>query len=193
MIIKKKSLIVAFVSSFVISLVLVLTLVGYVIYTELREEEYKNTYQHLLQKANAKTYSKHIEVTKLAAKIGSAGALKNKPILEGLFVNKGKKEIARVLIKVKFLDRDGAIIYEVMLDPQEPSLESSGPIQINIPYLFNSSRPAIKPDGFLPFKKVLSNCPKEIVMALEEGSDFAKGGVGAWSGKFDYEIVSIDF
>lgn len=53
MLIKQKSLIVALVSSFVIVLVLVLTLIGYLAYIELKGEEHKRDYQKLLQKINA--------------------------------------------------------------------------------------------------------------------------------------------
>lgn len=51
MLIKQKSLIVALLSSFIISLVLVLTLIGYLVYIELKGKEFKRSYQELLQKA----------------------------------------------------------------------------------------------------------------------------------------------
>lgn len=50
MIIKKKSLVVALVSGVIISAVLILTLIGYIIYVELRAEEFKRQYQINLQK-----------------------------------------------------------------------------------------------------------------------------------------------
>lgn len=49
MIIKKKSLVVVLVSGFLISAVLILTLIGYVIYVELKDEESKMTYQESLK------------------------------------------------------------------------------------------------------------------------------------------------
>lgn len=49
MIIKKKSLVVVLISGFIISSVLVLTLVGYVIYVELKDEESKMMYQESLK------------------------------------------------------------------------------------------------------------------------------------------------
>ena len=56
MLIKQKSLIVALVSSFVVSLVLVLTLICYLFYIELKGEEFKRTYQEMLQKVDAKSH-----------------------------------------------------------------------------------------------------------------------------------------
>ncbi|MDD5136791.1 MAG: hypothetical protein PHX20_07125 [Candidatus Omnitrophica bacterium] len=46
--IKKKSLIVAFFSSVTLLAVLVLTLVGYVIYLEIKDNELKTSYEHHL-------------------------------------------------------------------------------------------------------------------------------------------------
>lgn len=54
MIIKKKSLVVVLASGLIISAVLVLTLVGYVVYTELNAEEFKRSYHYHLQKILAK-------------------------------------------------------------------------------------------------------------------------------------------
>jgi len=50
MIIKKKSLIVAFVSGCLISLVLILTLIGYAAYLELKNENFIRVYECALEK-----------------------------------------------------------------------------------------------------------------------------------------------
>lgn len=59
MLIKKKSLIVALVSSIVISSVMILTLVGYMVYLEIKSGEFKRTYQHLVHKAAVERRSLH--------------------------------------------------------------------------------------------------------------------------------------
>lgn len=192
MIIKKKSLIVALVSSLVIATVLVLTLVGYAAYIELKGEEARRTYQDLLQKINARVYAKYVELDNLDAKIENSGALSGKCVIEGLIKNKGSKDISSLLVKVKFLDKDGAIIYDVIFNPQEPSLGSSGLAQIAIPYLRGSSKIVLKPGGELPFKRILANCPGEIMGELRTGRGFAKNA-SRWSGKLAYDILAIDF
>jgi hypothetical protein len=192
MIIKQKSLIVVLISSLVISLVLVLTLIGYLIYIELKGEEFKRFYQDLLQKANAKVYSKYIEISKLTARTEKAGALKGKPIIEGVVKNNGFRNIANLLIRVRFLDRDGATIYEVSFHPQEPSLGTSTLPQVSIPYLSGPARIMLKPSEALPFKRILVSCPHEIAMALRGESDFAKG-LGRWAGRLIAEVLSIEF
>lgn len=63
MIIKPKSAVVAAVSGLVISLVLILTLVAYVIYVELKAKEFNMTYEGLLQKANERYHSKHAGIS----------------------------------------------------------------------------------------------------------------------------------
>jgi hypothetical protein len=50
MLIKEKSLVVALVSSFLISLVLIFTLIGYLVYIEIKGERFKASYQQELNK-----------------------------------------------------------------------------------------------------------------------------------------------
>ena len=61
MLLKKKSYAVTVVSGFVLSCVLILTLVGYVAYIELKNEESKRSYQYSLDKQNANIHGKHIK------------------------------------------------------------------------------------------------------------------------------------
>ena len=111
MIIKRKSLVVALISSFVITIVLIVTLAGYFIYIEYKGEEFRKQYQQLLGKVKAGVYSKYITIEGLDAKIENTGALKGKPVIEGVITNKGGKDALNLAIKVGFLDKDGAVIY----------------------------------------------------------------------------------
>jgi hypothetical protein len=192
MIIKKKSLIVALISSMVICFVLVINLAGYLIYLELKDDEMNKSYRSMLRKVNAKVYSKHIEVAKLGAGFDRSGALSGQAVLEGIIRNDGYRDITDLSIKVKFLDRDGAVLYEVSFHPQEPSLASYSLPQISITHLTDSSMSTIKPESSLPFKKILTGCPKEILSELKENTG-SSGGKGRWGGKFDYEILSVNY
>ncbi|MCM8761679.1 MAG: hypothetical protein NC938_01020 [Candidatus Omnitrophica bacterium] len=192
MIVKKKSLVVALVSSLVICLVLVLTLVGYAVYLELKEDELNNAYQAMLHKVNAKYYAKYIEIAKLSATFETSGALKGQNIVEGIIRNKGYRDISDMLLKVNFLDRDGAIVYDVVFRPQEPALGSSILTQVSIPYLYESSKNVIRPEGSLRFKRILTNCPAQIASEIKNTAS-SGSGAARWSGKLDYEILTITF
>ena len=192
MIIKKKSLIVALVSSFVIASVLVWTLIGYVIYLEFKDEESKRMYHGVLEKLNARIYSRYIEISKLTVAISSTGPLRGNPMISGVIKNNGARTITDMLLKVKFLDQDNAIIYEVIFHPQEPSLGSASLTQVTIPYLSTSSKIAIAPNDLLPFKKILINCPKEILASMKKWTDFAKRP-SRWAGKLRFEVLAIEF
>lgn len=192
MIIKKKSLVVALISSFIISSVSILTIAAYVIYTEIKSEDFKKRYFILLQKANARVYSKHIDASKLNVRIGTAGALRKKPVIEGIIKNNGPRIVRGILMKIRFLDRDGAVIYDIVFRPQEPPLGTHGVTKVTIPYLYNPPKTVLKPGEALPFKTILSSCPREIFVALRDETA-RSNGPGRWSGRFDYEILSIDF
>ncbi|MBN2453504.1 MAG: hypothetical protein JXB40_04505 [Candidatus Omnitrophica bacterium] len=186
MMIKKKSIAVAVISSLVISLVLIVNLAGYLIYLELKEAETEKAYQILLHKARAQVYSRHIDLARLGASFEQYGALSGKAVLEGIVRNYGYRDISGLLIKVRFLDPDGASLYEIVFNPMEPSLGS----QVSLPHLTSSYISAIKPEGSLPFKKILTDCPKEILSEIRSNASAPKSR--RWSGKFDYKILSID-
>ena len=182
--IKRKSLIVGLVSSIVIAVVLIMTLVGYSLYLELKNGEFERVYQELLEKAKAKVYSKNLDIFGLDARIENTGALKGKPIVEGAITNKGTRDVTNLAIKLNFLDKDSAVIYEFTARPQEPALPHT--------YTYTYSSAAIKPGETLKFKKIIANCPTEIFVELREGEKPAKS-FGRWSGKLTSETVSLDF
>lgn len=192
MLIKKKSAIVALVSSLVIALVLILTIVGYFVYLEFKGEEFKRYYSELLLKAKARVYSKYIDIAKLDVRIENTGPLKGKPIIEGVVTNKGDKQVAYLVIKVDFLDKDNAVIYEVLLRPQEPALGGGAITHVAIPYLYTPPKAILKPNEEITFKNIITNCPTEIFVELREG-DKPKKTFGKWSGKLTSQSISLDF
>lgn len=190
--IKKKSLIVAAVSGFIICCVLVLTLVGYIAYLELKDSDLKNIYNVTLDKINARIYSRHLDVSDLGVYIEAYGPLKGKPVLSGSVKNIGYRDVSDVLLRVKLTDNDGAVLYEVVFHPQEPSLGYSGLSHISIPYLSGAQRPAIKRGASLQFKKVILNCPDGILSELNRIS-LNPQSREKWNGRIAPEILSVSF
>ena len=193
MIIKRKSLIVGLVSSIVIALVLIMTLVGYFIYLEFKSREFSRIYQELLEKAKAKVYTSHLDIFGLDARIENTGALKGKPIIEGAITNKGSREIVNLVLKLSFLDRDSASIYEITAHPQEPALSSGAFTHVSTSRIYSNAHPidTLKPGQTLKFKKIITNCPTEIFVELKEGEKPTKS-FGRWSGKLTSEVISLD-
>lgn len=190
--IKKKSFVVAMVSGCIICGVLVLTLIGYVAYVEMKNKERVEVYRELLRNVNAKVYSKHLNISGLNVKIESAGPLRGKPVIEGRLRNTGYREVSDIIIRVKLTDLDGAVLYEVLFHPQEPSLGSSGLAQVPIPYISGQTKSSILPDGTVTFKKILSSCPKEIVDELRRQTHEEKRQK-SWPYKLDPEVISVAF
>jgi hypothetical protein len=193
MLIKRKSLIVGLVSSVIIALALIMTLVGYFIYLEFKSREFGRIYQELLEKKKAKVYSRHLDVFGLDARIENTGALKGKPIIEGAITNTGSREIVNLVIKLSFLDKDSASIYELMARPQEPALGSSVFTHSSVSRLYSYARPtdSLKPGQTLKFKTIITSCPTEIFVELREGEKPTKS-FGRWSGKLTSEVMSLD-
>lgn len=186
---KKKSVIVAVVSGLVVSIVLILTLVGYSIYLEIKNEESRISYGYALGKISARIYGKYVEISGLTAKIEKFGILRDKVVIEGALKNNGERELSEVIAKIKFLDKDGAVIYETVSDLLEPALGAGTIGAIKIPYLSYHPPITVKIGGSLPFKKILANPPAEIYSCLHDEGGFSKNS-GKWSGKLGYEIIS---
>jgi len=192
-IIKRKSLIVALVSSVVIALVLIMTLIGYSVYIEFKSREFGRIYQELLEKSKAKVYSRHLDIFGLDARIENTGALKGKPIIEGAITNKGPRELVNLVLKLNFLDKDSASIYELIAHPQEPALGSTVFSHPSRPRLYSYAHPiySLKPGQTLKFKTIITSCPTEIFVELREGEKPTKS-FGRWSGKLTSEVISLD-
>jgi hypothetical protein len=192
MIIKRKSLVVALVSGMVVAVVLILTLAGYFMYTEFKGKEFKMAYQELLHKAKAKVYSRYLDISGLDTRIENTGPLKGKPIVEGVITNRGARTVTDLALKVNFIDKDNAVIYELVLHPQEPALGSSGIAQVSIPYIYTPPKVALRPREALAFKKIMTNCPTEVFVELREAGR-PKKNFGKWSGKLTSQAISLEF
>lgn len=192
MIMKKKSLVVIFISGLLVSLVLVLTLAGYAVYIQLKDEESRIIYSETLRKINARFYSKQIGVTNIGANIERKGPLEGKPVVQGNIRNSSGRSIKDMLLEINFLDKDDAVIYTVIFRPQEPPLGSGILSKVSIPYLNRPAGNVISPGANLPFKRILSGCPEEILTVLANNSkqDTTKS---RWIGDFGYKILSLDF
>jgi len=118
--------------------------------------------------------------------------LRGKAIVEGTIRNNGARTVTDLIIKVKFIDKDGAVIFEAVFHPQEPSLGTSFLSGVTIPYLITTPKVTLKPNETLTFKKLLLNCPVEILKALREGSgsDITKA---RWRGTLSSEVLAVEF
>lgn len=190
--IKRKSLAVAVISGVIISTVLILTLIAYVFYIELKNSESRTKYFQLLQKINAKIYSKYIESIKLEARIERNGPLKGKPVIEGSIKNKGKRTIAGLLVKVVFLDKEGAVLYETLFHPEEPPLGSSNLTGVSIPYFRTAGSGIVAPGASLAYKRIIRNCPKELLIMMQSGELFTKDLNDKFV-RLNLELIAIEF
>lgn len=193
MIIKKKSIIVAAVSGMLVSIVLTATVAAYLLHVEINTRNFRGHYEEAIKKLSAKAYAKQIDFFRLRAVIGTEGAFRLKPIVEGVMLNNGNRAVRDIVLKIKFRDTDGAVIYEVVFHPQEPALGMSILGQVPIPYLSEPHRISVDPGERLVFKRLLSGCPREIASAIKEGAGQKTAGYSGWAGTLEPEILSIEF
>jgi len=164
--IKRTSALVIVVSSSVIVTVLALTLFGFYAYLEWKEADTAKNYRLGLYDLNARVFAKHILVN-LQAKLGTEGASKGKPVIEGTVKNVSNKKIHSLKLRIAFYDPEQRVIYVDKFYPIGSDPESL----VNISGFDENF---LKEHDSISFKHPLKNYPQEIESYLGSRSKFAK-------------------
>lgn len=192
--IKPKSMIVAIVSSIVISAVLMSTLIGYYMYVELRARDEEKAAVDFMRSAQSRIFSKYVDVSQLSSEIASSGPLKGKPVIKGIVSNRSARRLSAIVVKVKFLDVGEASIYEVVFQPLEPAfgIDQLGPMTMS--YLTGASRNALEANSSRAFKHIIQRCPRELFHLLSQKKGKEKTPprrMRQWSGGLVAEVISV--
>jgi len=196
MLIKRKSLIVVALSTIVITAALTSTLIGYYMYLELKGREDERASSEAIKRLQAKIFSKYVDIVGLSYGIEASGPLKGKPTIKGVVANRSTRRLYNVILKVKFLDKDGAPMYEVIFQPQEPAFRIDQLGAMTKAYLTGPKKNYLEADSSSAFKRVIPNCPKELLKGADSGKrpkNFpASKRLGRWSGRLIAEVISLN-
>ncbi len=164
--IKRTSALVIIVSSSVIMIVLALTIFGFYAYLEWKETDTVKNYRLSLYDLNARVFNRLV-LLNLKANLGTEGALKGKPVIEGTVENISNKKIYSLKLKISFYDHQNRAIYVDRFYPvgaePEPLVNISG-----------FSENFLGEGDSISFKHPLRNCPREIVDYLIAELNFVK-------------------
>jgi len=165
--IKRKSLIVIFMSSLLISLVLVVTLLGTYLYLTIKEDDNQTKYRESLYEFNARLYEKYVYVTSVVLKIGTKERFRNKPIIEGRISNKSNKTIVSIQLVASLTDKNGRTIYEESFLPLRPDAY--------LTVIPKRSGSYLAPNDTVSFIHIMKRCPGEVYSDLVERRGLVKG------------------
>ncbi len=195
MFIKSKSIVVAAVSSIVVSAALVFTLIGYYMYIELKIRDDEKTSIDSLRKVQSQIFSKQIDVSQLTCAIEKSDGGRGRPTIRGIIKNGSTRDIYDIVLKVKFLDVSGASLYEVIFRPLEPTYGTNPIGHISQSHLLGYSRKnALKAKESNAFKRVILNSPKEILSFLDTRKGQRPASLKksrAWTGSYAWEVISV--
>src|SRR3989338_2389949 len=107
MLIKKKSFLVVVLSSIVIFSVLIFTLIGYYMYIELRARDDEKIAQDAIKKIGSRILSKYVAASGLSCALEASGAMKGRVVLKGSLINRSRRDLYNIVLKVKFIDARG--------------------------------------------------------------------------------------
>ena len=183
MLVKKKSILVIVLSSAIISFVLIITLIGFYIYLNWKEENNKSAYLNSLYELNAELYSKHVPIYSLLIKLDDDDLFKDKVIVEGQIKNKSNKKILSIKLKISLFDKYGRVLYVDSFYP----LKSGSYLGL----ITEETGNYLLPDDSISFKHLLRNCPKDIYIYLKMRTRFAKEKIKKEPLNIDYKIEEI--
>jgi len=182
MIIKKNSIIVAILSSSIIAVVFVLTIIGFYIYINWKEDNNKRQYYDALRELNAKLYEKYVLVHSIIIKIDEQELFKDKPIVEGKITNKSSKRITSLKLEISILDNNNQVLYHDSFYP----LRKKSYFDV----ISDETGNYLSSNDTISFKHLLANCPNEIEANLRMKTQFAKEKKTE-SINFNYEIEEM--
>jgi len=190
--IKPKSIIVIFISSFVISLVLVLTIAGLSLYLGWKEKDSERIHSVEIDKLNASLYEKFIDVSDLKAKKGKEGIFKDNYIIEGLVKNNGFRTVSSISLEIDFLNASREAIHTETFKPLQSAVPSSK-LSIGSLFILTSGKELPLARGqSMRFKHILSCQKKKDVVSPIKNNRFATNP-NEWSGRFSNRVNMIKF
>ena len=172
---RHRSTLVITISSLVIASVLALTTFGFYAYLEWKTTAIRKSYALATHDFNSKLFNKYV-IANLQAGLGTKGAFKGKPIVEGTIKNTSNKKIYSLGLKITFSDPDGEVVCMDMIYP----LSSE----------FGTKSFLLEGDS-ISFRHQLKNPPPEIFEHLKSKLKFAKTK-SAKPLELVYKISSMD-
>ena len=166
MALKRKSILIIAVSSFVITSVLVLTIFGFYAYLEWKEKNIRRSYRLALHELNGELFKKYVIIT-LQPKIAGEGVFQGKPVVAGTIKNTSNKSIYSLRMKVSFCDRAQRVVYVDTFYPIGAEPDS-------LIDRVDTTTNFLREGDSLSFTHHLKNCPPEVMSHLGSKLKFAK-------------------
>ncbi len=180
---KRVSTLVIMISSLVIISVLGLTIFGFYAYLGWKAKDIRQNYKLALYDLNGRTFARYITL-KLYPGIGTRGAFKGKPVIEGTVKNSSNKRIYSLKLKIAFYDPGRRAVYVDRFYPVGLALES--PVNAS-----DVTKNFLRENDSISFVQPLKNCSSKVLLFLKSKSGFAKVR-GAEPFDFEYKIEGMD-
>ena len=188
--IKPKSALVVILSSAVIASALIFSLIGYYVYSELREQKSAIACAETLKKLQARMLIKRVALSELSCEVETSGPLKGATVIKGVVTNSSGRPLHSIVVKVKFLDASGASIYEALLQPLEPTFGLHQLGSATMSYLTGMPTNFLAPNISKTFKSIIRNYPKGL-LAPPAARPSLRAKKSRWSGRLLGEVISV--
>lgn len=182
---KKKNLYVVVTSVLVVLLVIMSSFLGLIIYLQWRQLNMAYSYYDTLEELDTLSYAKNVEINSLKIKAG----FNRVAMLEGRIINKGKRTVASLALRVKLLDSADNAVFSSVIYPLEPFQPPRMFEKLRLVYFAFLKGFSIEPNKSVAFKYPVWRLPRRYIKQLRKGSYSAQPG--EWSGKISAEVARI--
>ncbi len=170
MFIKRKHIAVIIFSSIIIAVVFVSTLIGYSLYIQWKKDSLALKYRNSIYKLTAELFKNDVVLSNVCVKMEDGKLLSEMPLLEGRLKNNSNKTITSIAIEVSFLAPDGTVVYDSWFNPLGEEYFGTPPLLSGM----RQTRNVLLPGEGISFRRLLRNCPPEVVAQLSAKAEFAR-------------------
>ncbi|MFH1836798.1 MAG: hypothetical protein ABH862_01610 [Candidatus Omnitrophota bacterium] len=174
MFIKKKHMSVVIFSSVIISVVFIVTLAGYHIYIQWKQDTLASKYRNSIYKLTAELFKNDVLLSNVSFRSAEKEGAPALPLLEGNLKNNSEKKITSISVEIALVDPEGVVVYRELVNPLEGG------------FLGFSVNPSVRvypekillPGEDMTFCHFDKNCPREVTEKMSTKTKFAKDGSG---------------
>lgn len=172
MFLKKKHIIVVMVSSFIVSLVLVSTILGYNLYLQYKKDTFRIKYRNSIAKITADLFSKDLVLSNMKIRFyeNDAKIPADMPVFEGAVKNNSNKTVTLLIIEMSFQDPNGRVLYKDWFYPIGEGRSEN----ISSHYAGNRTGRVLLPGEGVSFRYILKNCSADLAREISYDPSFAK-------------------
>jgi len=177
MFLKKKHISVVAFSSAIIAIVFIVTLAGYHLYIQWKQDTLALKYRNSIYKLTAELFRNDVILSNIDLRVIKKEGTSALPLLQGSLKNNSGKKITSISVEISLENPDGTVVYKEWVHPLGNRSSSFG--------IMEYTEKVLLPGEKMSFRHFMKNCPYDVTEKISAKTEFAKEG--------SREALTVDF